>query len=573
MEALLNILAICLSAAGGACAPSSVGERMPVPAYVLGEGTEYLGPLPPYASNSVDVTISGDTPNIPYDAQQYAQTHKTDTYIYFSNLEENMPTNRAGTCGYVALAMILNYLDTFWNDFFVEERFEAHTSIEIPDTLWTVTPQMKFRAGSTPSPGCFDDIDSTYLTMSGITSAAEALSAETGQSIYSARDAICLAEAKRSANAGSLQGYLFQLAIEEGFVNSSYSGSALQSLSIGADAQTNILNAILERNGLLEEWQIIHPGLAGSGWKRDVDTMQKYRDDVAYFVSKGFPVIVQGLKWTQSQISNIEDGIITIEGDYFYHSAVAYGINANGTLIGNMGWKGIDRERNFDFDFNLGFDDYVAIVPKEGWEHTHSDNYRIDDDDLASKTSWCPCNAEMIVRQVGIPDLGLMNLPLGNNWYGFDIDGDFTLEFDGVSWEMTDEGPIMSLREANGLLPIRISSLTLWTDEAAYRIDLQGHLDFNEYVNSSNEVIALHAVDSNEDVVGEPYLKSAGASMTDRWGEVARDGWDNGLSVSVTNGEDAPFGIMLYQSASMPSSLTSSPIEITIESFQIMELC
>ena len=46
---------------------------------------------------------------------------------YFTNLTTNFGNNQEGTCGYVALASMLTYYDTFWSDIIVPDNLEVST--------------------------------------------------------------------------------------------------------------------------------------------------------------------------------------------------------------------------------------------------------------------------------------------------------------------------------------------------------------------------------------------------------------------------------------------------------------
>lgn len=49
-----------------------------------------------------------------------------DTFAcnYFINLKDNAAYNKAGSCGYVAIALLLSYYDTYWNDDIVPETYD-----------------------------------------------------------------------------------------------------------------------------------------------------------------------------------------------------------------------------------------------------------------------------------------------------------------------------------------------------------------------------------------------------------------------------------------------------------------
>lgn len=44
-------------------------------------------------------------------------------FLYFYNLEDNFSDNAVGTCGYVAMAMLLSYYDCFWDDNLVPDEY------------------------------------------------------------------------------------------------------------------------------------------------------------------------------------------------------------------------------------------------------------------------------------------------------------------------------------------------------------------------------------------------------------------------------------------------------------------
>ena len=365
MENLFAILAICLYAAGGSPAFSSRVVLLPKASSAPTENLETMLPADSRHPSMLKAYLQ-------MPRNMHSRIKMTLISISRTSLKI-CRTNRAGTCGHVALAMMLTYLDTFWNDFFVEERFEAHSSLEIPDILWTITPQMEFRSGGTPSPGCFDD--------------------------------------------------------------------------------------------------------------------------------------------------------------------------------------------------------YVAIMPKEGWEHIHSDNYRVDDDDLDQVVSWCPCDTEMIVREESVPDLELIDLEVGDNWYGFDIDGNFTCKFDGTGWGIKDGGVIVSPVKTSESSMTRVSDFMFCVEENAYRIDLLGQIDFFLYDDVViTGIFGAAPVNSDDEIQGFPYSISSSSILTDRWGDVARDGWDTGLSLTATNESQGPFGIMLEAALIMFPAIPVEPVQIAIDSFKVMEI-
>ena len=44
-------------------------------------------------------------------------------YYYFANLGNHIEENVVGTCGYIALGMLLTYYDTYWDDSLVSDSY------------------------------------------------------------------------------------------------------------------------------------------------------------------------------------------------------------------------------------------------------------------------------------------------------------------------------------------------------------------------------------------------------------------------------------------------------------------
>ena len=78
------------------------------------------------------------TTGAPYNAgiEEKVDYCSTDTFTmrnYFNNLHANQSRNHFGTCGYVAIASILTYADTFINDNIVPEQYEVHSKHDTLD--------------------------------------------------------------------------------------------------------------------------------------------------------------------------------------------------------------------------------------------------------------------------------------------------------------------------------------------------------------------------------------------------------------------------------------------------------
>ena len=49
---------------------------------------------------------------------------------YFSNLRSNFGNNTNGTCAYVSIGMMLSFYDTYWDDSFIPEKYDAFTTFQ-----------------------------------------------------------------------------------------------------------------------------------------------------------------------------------------------------------------------------------------------------------------------------------------------------------------------------------------------------------------------------------------------------------------------------------------------------------
>ncbi len=54
---------------------------------------------------------------------------------YFDNLTYNIGVNYKGSCGYVAIAMLLSYYDTYWNDNIIPEQYDIASIGTSSDTI------------------------------------------------------------------------------------------------------------------------------------------------------------------------------------------------------------------------------------------------------------------------------------------------------------------------------------------------------------------------------------------------------------------------------------------------------
>lgn len=70
--------------------------------------------------------VAPEASSIPYQSGDGGILKNNFASYYFNNLHTNYGYNAHGSCSYVAVEMLLNYYDTYWNDHFVEEWMEEN---------------------------------------------------------------------------------------------------------------------------------------------------------------------------------------------------------------------------------------------------------------------------------------------------------------------------------------------------------------------------------------------------------------------------------------------------------------
>ena len=119
--------------------------------------------------NSISTTgIGAGSGN--YD-QVYTVFLQTYAAYYFSQLKENFGYNHKGTCSYVAVAMLLSYYDTYWDDSIIEQNIDGVTNEvwDVVENEFDITKPLK---DNEQSPGIRSEMDDVlYLKyMKGLSS-------------------------------------------------------------------------------------------------------------------------------------------------------------------------------------------------------------------------------------------------------------------------------------------------------------------------------------------------------------------------------------------------------------------
>lgn len=119
--------------------------------------------------------------------------------FYFSNLSTNFGYNHYGTCGFVAMASLLSYYDSYLNDEFIEDKFEVNTD------LFGTNLAKSFKPGSAT-----EKDEETFLESPGIKyDEKQMLSLGSSSNVSNS--------IKLYANNGYFQFYLMDLAYQQNF--------------------------------------------------------------------------------------------------------------------------------------------------------------------------------------------------------------------------------------------------------------------------------------------------------------------------------------------------------------------
>lgn len=78
-----------------------------------------------YGCDGHEYELDGETVEYPVETLSYKDSF-SQMENYFYNLRRNFGHNSNGSCGYVALGMMLTYYDSYWNDALVPEQYDSN---------------------------------------------------------------------------------------------------------------------------------------------------------------------------------------------------------------------------------------------------------------------------------------------------------------------------------------------------------------------------------------------------------------------------------------------------------------
>ena len=281
--------------------------------------------------------------------------------FYYKKLVDNIPRNNGliNNCGYVALAMLLSFYDSFFDDTFIEEDYDQPVVISsLDDSVFSSSPGVKdseFDLGSLTSN---DELDyPKYVSL------------------------------KISQN--DFLGKLYQIGIESGAMNDSrhttLNFEQLLLLVRGYfNAYPELNNKVITQSAQLGER--VDGLYVGNSNFTGLITSVILRRIIIDKISQGNPVIVGG---------NISESA--------GHIAIAYEYDPiNDIIYGHDGFKSEELTHiNLDEEFAGGIKDAIWIIPRNSdeFEHFHSFNYSLINFQTFNLSSSLACSCEFVSHQ------------------------------------------------------------------------------------------------------------------------------------------------------------------------------
>lgn len=274
---------------------------------------------------------------------------------YYENLNANFPTNEIGNCGYVAISMLLQYYDLYWNNNFIPNTFNNNDLCQIDslsDTLFESpgTSDIYLPLWTEDNP-YVDESDPDYATK--------------------------IAAARRThiinmMSNNSFIGYLYSIGVELGYID-------LNSINVGTGVSHEIvlevLSNFIDNNTNINNYVSVHSYHISNFNYNQTDI----RNAIIEIVSEGQPVIVGG-------------GI----GSYGHDVVAYYYDQENDILYGHTGWKNDANLHNNSFknldDLFTEYGDFFYIDVATGLNHTHNKKFQLQLNNTT--TTYCSCSLD-----------------------------------------------------------------------------------------------------------------------------------------------------------------------------------
>lgn len=264
---------------------------------------------------------------------------------YFSNLSENIPYNKWGSCGIIALAEMLLYFDTFYDETLIDNKFKtAQAIIDLDNHLYTESPGLiKDEWSDIPSS------NNPLIRRNHVLNFSETYFDYYLMKMRNEYDGD--SEFQLSLGPSSLSMLVTNLYANKFTVKTSYSSSY----------SFNDLETIDQNNGNLD----------------DYTNYVQYNDtQIQDALANNFPIFLV----ISSPFKMSDDG--SVVRDYF-HAVVAHGYDDDGKLLCNFGYNGGNTSVYFKDYMSNGSTPYTyitgyAILEPNTLQLLHTHRYTMD---------------------------------------------------------------------------------------------------------------------------------------------------------------------------------------------------
>lgn len=288
-------------------------------------------------------------------------------FHYFYNLRENIGSNVVGTCGYVALGMLLTFYDCYWDDGLVSDSYMNSTDLTLnannSETILTAYENYP----SPGSPEAMPAIEQALLQMAHQRATTLEEKIEAWQYYVLGMELLYSDTSLHGKLIVMLDELLAPMISEDECSPKDDGGTNIQ------DREMLLENYLVWSvgNNYEEDWHI-----ASYPTDTDESTSAAVREEMIEYIVQGIPVLLA----VTYQSTNPDTGVTTPCN----HAVIAYDYDENEDIIYcHTGWGVIvENQTHCDIEY-LGdayttqLTNFMALVPLG--EHVHSNAYIFDD--------------------------------------------------------------------------------------------------------------------------------------------------------------------------------------------------
>lgn len=384
------IIAGCamLTTAISCLCPSFINDKEEHEQILLAEKNEAIGPeLPTF------VGTQGYSPS-------QASFHENSKFAidYFTNLEEYLPINNVGNCGYISMAMVLSYYAFYWNPRFIDIP---------PLNYWPKeeTPLTEFNSITDKMSPCARDTD--FELPDGLNKQAKENAdnplgnfftgliqdpyAAMGESSSSTTNQLDLIDQKALEAAldlkkdydeyfnkkvdnfpDSLIAYLYRLADAYGI----WDRQKKPNPALTMDELEEILSVFVSDVGLSNNVTVIHKNFQSYKGYSDDEKRDAMHEEMLKLVEDGKPLIIGGTLMPRDEDGNLMGLPFPPGTKLSGHATVAYFCKED-KLWGHAGWKGYSRQDLDELYYQMNDFSYLEFSKTDPVYHEHNSQFAV----------------------------------------------------------------------------------------------------------------------------------------------------------------------------------------------------